>query len=114
MIKFDLVPYVRVGPIEFGESQKSVIEKIGTPDKIFHRVKGRAELTLSFRDKSAFVVLNKEHGFVEAVEFYEGANFFVEGVQILNLKNKDAISYLNRIDISIEKVGVDTLISRRL
>ncbi|MDA4848354.1 hypothetical protein [Hoeflea poritis] len=113
MLRFDLVPYVRVGPIEFGETQASVIEKLGPPYKVFHRHKGERELTLSYRDLFLFVDLDQNNGNVEAVIFYGDANFFVEDVEILKLKNSDAIAYLKRIDILMEKQSIDLLISRR-
>jgi hypothetical protein len=105
-MKFEIVPYQKVGPIRFGMSYLEVRKSVWEPFESFKRTPKSVHPCDYFPSCQMFVYYTK-NGIAEAVEFAEPAEVFLHDHNLLGLGFSELIEVLSKEDerLDIEADG---------
>ena len=99
---FDIVPYERVGCINFGDTRSQVLDKLGAPDKSLIRNRGQLMPRDAYYTLGIFISYSQKDGLVDLVESFEPAEPMLQGINLMNPNYKKTISILRCAGYNIE------------
>lgn len=99
-MEFNIVPYVGVGPINFGMSRTDVRNQLGVPVETFMKTKDSTAPTDSFDELGIHVFYDAQDA-CEAVEFWRSGPTF-RGTNMLKERFAKIAAWLAAIDPGIQ------------
>jgi len=103
--KFDVIPYERVGCINFGDTRKQVLQKLGQPSKSLILYDGQTIPRDAYYELGVFVHYSEHDGIVELIEVFEPSEPMFQGINLFNCDYRKPINALRSLGYKIDDLS---------